>query len=257
MPGTKGNAHHLRVLTEPPDVGLVACQTCAVDAALLSCSDADSLSVLHVADAVALCVFECDEGNDEVALCLGSEVLVGGGYVLEEHGVVQLHLVASLLEGDAEDLLALDGCRLVRGVNLDDVVGALAFLAQNLQGFLCVAGRNDAVAHFALDDESCRLVAGVAQGNEVAVAAHAVGSAGTGIGTGNGRERHLDVVHEVNLRQRVAQRQADRCPCRRNVLETGCCREAGRCLEFFDELPTVQGIEEVDVTRASAEHFDG
>ena len=42
--------HHLRMLTEPPDVGLVASQTGTVDTALLTCSDADGLAVLHVAD---------------------------------------------------------------------------------------------------------------------------------------------------------------------------------------------------------------
>ena len=56
--GDEGQGHHLRVLAEPPDVGLAACQTCAVDAALLTGSDADGLSVLHIANAVGLCVFQ-------------------------------------------------------------------------------------------------------------------------------------------------------------------------------------------------------
>ena len=55
--------HHLGVLAEPPDVGLVACETGAVDAALLTGADADGLAVLDVADGVALGVFECDEGD--------------------------------------------------------------------------------------------------------------------------------------------------------------------------------------------------
>ena len=42
--------HHLRMLAEPPDVGLVACQASTMDAALLACSDTDGLTVLHVAD---------------------------------------------------------------------------------------------------------------------------------------------------------------------------------------------------------------
>ena len=52
--------HHFRTLAQPPNVSLVACKSGAVYAALLSCSDADGLSVLHVANRVALCVFECD-----------------------------------------------------------------------------------------------------------------------------------------------------------------------------------------------------
>ena len=46
----EGQIHHLRMLAEPPDVGLVASQTGTVDTALLSCSDTDGLAVLHVAD---------------------------------------------------------------------------------------------------------------------------------------------------------------------------------------------------------------
>ena len=245
------------MLAQPPDVGLLTSQTGAVDAALLTSTDTDGLTVLHVAYRVRLCVLQGDEGNNQVATCLFGECLVSRGYVLEERGVVQLYLVASLLEGDAKDLLAFDGRGLVRRVNLDDVVGALAFLAQNLQGFLCVAGRNDAVAHFALDDEGRCLVAGVAQGDEVAVAAHAVGSAGTGIGTGNWAEGNLYVVHEVNLRKRVAQRQTHGSAGRRDVLEACGCGQTRCSLQLLDELPTVQGVEEVDVTRASAEHFDG
>ena len=62
--------HHFRMLAQPPDVGLVASQTSAVDAALLSGSDTDGLSVLDVADGVGLRVFQRDERNDEVAACV-------------------------------------------------------------------------------------------------------------------------------------------------------------------------------------------
>ena len=44
----EGKIHHLRVLAKPPDVSLVTCETCAVDAALLSGTDADGLAVLYV-----------------------------------------------------------------------------------------------------------------------------------------------------------------------------------------------------------------
>ena len=48
----EGQCHHFRVLAQPPDVGLVTSQTGTVDAALLTSTDTDGLSVLHVANAV-------------------------------------------------------------------------------------------------------------------------------------------------------------------------------------------------------------
>ena len=46
----KRQRHHLRVLAQPPNVGLVACQAGTVDAALLSGTDTDGLTVLDVAN---------------------------------------------------------------------------------------------------------------------------------------------------------------------------------------------------------------
>ena len=63
----KGEVHHFRMLAEPPDVGFVAGEARAMDAALLAGADADGLAVLHIAHAVALRVFQRDKGYDEVA----------------------------------------------------------------------------------------------------------------------------------------------------------------------------------------------
>ena len=45
----EGQVHHFRVLAQPPDVGLVTCQACTVDTALLTSTDTDGLTVLDVA----------------------------------------------------------------------------------------------------------------------------------------------------------------------------------------------------------------
>ena len=86
-----------------------------MDAALLSGTDTDSLSVLDVADGVRLGVLQRDEGDNQVALGLSGEGLVLCGDVLKQGRVVQLDLVASLFEGHAEALLALNGLGLVVG----------------------------------------------------------------------------------------------------------------------------------------------
>ena len=161
---------YLRVLAQVPDVGLIACQTGAVDAALLSGADADGLPVLDVADGIGLRVLQRDECNHQVAPRLGGEVLVLRGDVGEEVVAVQLDFVAPLLEGDAEDVFVLNGRGLVCRVYLDDVVRALALALQYLQGFRGVARGNDAVGHFAVDEGGRLRIAHVAQGNEVSFA---------------------------------------------------------------------------------------
>ena len=252
----EGQRHHLGILAEPPDVGLAASQTRAMDTALLTSSDADGLTVLDVADAVALRIFEGDEGNDKVATGSLREILVDGRDVLEESWVVQLHFISSLLESYAKHLFAFNRSRNIVRVNLNDIVGPLAFFAKNLQGFLRIAGSNDAVAHLALDDEGSRLVASITQGNEVTIAAHTVGTTGAGVGTGNRTEGHLDVIHKIDAGQSLAQRQTDSSSCRGDVLETGCCRKTCSGFQFLHQLPAVQRVKEVDVARPSTEYFN-
>ena len=253
----KRQRHHLRMLAQPPDVSLVARETSAMDAALLTSADAYRLSVLHVAYRVALRIFQCYQRYDEVATRLLAECLVLCGDVLEESGVVQTYLVASLFKGDAEALLRLHRCRNIVRVYLYHVISALALLTQYLQRLLGKVGSNHAVAHLTLQQRSHSSVAGVAQRNEVAIRTHAVGTAGTGIGTCYRREFHLHVVHEVNLLQRVAQGQTYCSASRRHMLERCCCGQTCGSLQFLHQLPRVQRVKEIDVARTAVKDFDG
>ena len=54
----KWQVEHLLMLTQIPDVCLVACQSGAVDSGLLTCADTDGWTVFDVADRVGLGVFE-------------------------------------------------------------------------------------------------------------------------------------------------------------------------------------------------------
>ena len=158
------------MLPQPPDVGFLPGQASAVNAALLSGSDADGLTVLHVADTIGLRILQCDEGNHQIALGLGREHLVLRGNVLQQGRIVKADFIAALLKSDAEHLLAFHGVGTVVKINLDNIIGALAFLLQDFQSLVSVAGGDDAVAHLALDDERRGLVAHIAQGDEVTVA---------------------------------------------------------------------------------------
>ena len=161
--------HHLRALAQPPLVGLAARQTGAMDAALLTGSDADGLPVFHVAHRVALCVLQRDERNDEIAHGLGRESLVTGGNIPEECRVVEFHLVAPLFERDAVHLLALNGGGLEVRIYLDDIVSAFALGLQYLYGLGSIIWSYHTVAHLALDEPGCGCIAGVAQCHEVTV----------------------------------------------------------------------------------------
>ena len=182
----KRQSHHLRTLTQPPDVGLVACQTSAVDAALLPCTNADGLTVLHIADRIGLGVFQCDKRNLQVAFGFRRKVLVLGWNVLEKVVARKVYLVSALLKGNAKDLLTLNGSRLVGRVYLDDIVSALALFTQDAECLLGIARSNDAVADFTLDEQCGSLVASVTQGNEIAVAGHTVSSTCPSVCCGNG-----------------------------------------------------------------------
>ena len=177
--------HHLRMLAQPPDISLVSCQTGTVDTTLLTSTDTDGLSVLDIADRVTLCIFQGDECNDQVALGISGEHLVLSGDVLEQCGVIQFDLITSLLEGDAEHLLALHGLRNIVGVDLNHIIGSLALLSENLQSLFGITRSNHTVGNLTLQQRGGNCITGIRQSNEVTIGAHTVGTTGTSIGTSN------------------------------------------------------------------------
>ena len=175
----KWQVHYLGVLSEPPYISLVSGETRAVYAALLAGADAYCLSVFDVAHGVALRVFKGDEGNDEVPACFVGECFVFCGDVLEERRVVEVYLVAPLFECHSEHLLALYLLGYVVGVDFYHVIRAFALVFEYLDCLGSVVGRYHSVAHLALYQCGRGGVAGIAQGHEVTVRAHAVRSSGT------------------------------------------------------------------------------
>ena len=245
------------MLAQEEGVGLRAGQARAVDAALLTRADADGLPAEGVADGVGLGVFERDQGDDEVKdRALGQRFVFR--HDLAEQLAVDFEIVAALLEGDAEDLLALLRLGHVGRVDLHDVVGAVALAFEQLQGFGRIAGGDDAVGDLALDDPRGGHVAGLGQGDPVAEGAHAVGAPCPRVGAGEGAVvEALDVVDEAGLPQLLVHRQAEGRAARADVLEGGRAGQAGRLLKLPDELPGVEGVEEVDVAGAAGEDLDG
>ena len=124
--GNEGKVHHLGVLTKPPDVGLITCQTGAMNTALLAGTNTNGLTILNIAHAIALGVFQSNQGNYQVTTSLLGKGLVLCGDILKQSMICKIYLVATLFEGDTEAVLALDGSGSVLGIYLDNIVCTLA-----------------------------------------------------------------------------------------------------------------------------------
>ena len=245
----------LGVLPEVPVVGLVAGKTCAVDAALLAGSHADGLAVLHIAHGVGLGILEGDEGHDHVDLGLLGQVLVLRDDVGEQV-LVDLEVVAALLEGDAENVLVLLGSGDIVRVDLHHVVVALLLGLQDLQGLVGITGGNDAVGDLVLQVPGGGGVAHIGEGRPVAIRAQAVGAPGTDVGTGDGGEL-CRLVHEVDFLIHIGEGQAHGSAGRGDVLERSGGGQASGGLELLDQLPGVQRVQKVDVAGLAVEDGDG
>ena len=182
------------------------------------------------------------------------QVLVPGDDVFKQ-GLVDLKAVVALLEGDAEDVTALDGVGLIVGVDLHHVVGALFLCLEDGKGLVSIAGGNDAVGHLRGKEPGGGLVAHVAQGGPVAVGAQTVAAPGLDIGAGDGGG--VMSVGKIDLFFHLGQRRAKGGPGGGDVLEGGGGGQAGGLFQRAHQLPGVEGVHEVDVARPAVEHGQG
>ena len=143
----------------------------------------------------------------------------------------------------------LDGGGGIGGVDLHNVVTALALGFQHLERVVVIAGGDDPIRHLMLNQLGCGKVAGIGEGDPVPERGHPVRPSGTGISAG--QRRKLPVAGEVDLAERFIERQSDRRACRADMLEGGGGRQSGGGLQLPDQLPAVEGVEQVDITRAA------
>ena len=225
-----------------------------MDAGLLASADADGHAVFDVADRIGLGIFQSDEGDHQIALSRCRDILVLRRDIFEEVRR-NLGFIAFLFKGDAIDFLRFDEARLVVRVHLEDAVIPLLLGLQNSQGFVAVARSDDAVRDFPLE-ERCRFdIADVGQSDEIAVRAHAVGTAGAGIGRSQGGQ--FQIVDPVYLFQGITHVRSDGGPSRADVLEGSRCRKACRFFQFFDQLIAVEGVEQINITGTAVEDRKG
>jgi hypothetical protein len=164
------------------------------------------------------------------------------------------HRVAALFEGDAEDLARLELGRLEGRVHPKDGVAAAPLGPEQIQRHRLVAGRDHPVGHFAPQEPRRRQVDNVAEGDPIAVGAHAVGAARAGVRRRQGRQ--LPRSGEVRLPQRATQRQAHGGAGGRDVLEGSRRRQAERQPQLAHQLPRVQRIQQVDIPGRAVQHLE-
>ena len=240
----KGKSQHLGVLPQQPLVCLVPGQAGAVNAALLPGTDADGLTILGIAHGIGLGVLEHDQCYHQVTLGFLRQVVILGHNILQQV-FVNDEFVPSLLEGNAEDLLPLHRGGTVGRIDDHNVVVALLLSLQQLQGFFRVAGGDNAVGHFRLNEPGGAFIAHVAKGNPVPEGGHPIRTPCPGIGAG--QRGQLLIPHEVNLPQGVRQGQTQGGTGRAYMLKGSGGRQMGGTLQFADQLPAVQCIQKIDV----------
>ena len=243
-------------MAQLPVVDFLACQAGAVDAALLACAHTDGLAVLHIADGVGLGVFQHDQAHDQIALLgIGHRLVLG--YKVLQHGIhADLQILAALLKGDTEYGAALQRSGDIIRINGNDVVVAFLFGFQHFQGVGVIAGGNDAVRNFVLDQLCGGKVAHIRQGDPVTKAGHAVRTAGAGISAGQGRKLSL-CTNMIHLSQRFVQWQANGGTGGGNMLKAGSSRLAQGFFQVAHQLVAVERIQKVDVARLAIQNGNG
>mmetsp|Transcript_15992 Transcript_15992/g.42294 ORF Transcript_15992/g.42294 Transcript_15992/m.42294 type:complete len:537 (+) Transcript_15992:169-1779(+) len=245
--------HDLGVEPQAPCSDLPARQLNAIHAALLAGPDADHHAVLGVADRIGLRVLDRDHAQNHVQLGLLAQLLLGRHHLRQEAGVADL-VVALLHETEAADhsVFHLRELEVIVCLQHNELASLLGL--QDLQGLGLETRRDDAVADLDLQDIGRRHIHLVRDGDEVAEGAHRVGVARAHVRRGHLAEGlALDLV---DLDLRLAEGHADGGACRAHVFEGRGRGFAGALGELVDQLPSIHGIQEVDVPWDAGEHLE-
>ena len=216
-----------------------------MDAGLLSGADADGLSALDEADGIGLGIFQRNQRDLHIDQRRFRHLFLLGHHIGQKV-FVDIQLIPSLFKGDAEHLFSLRRVRHIVRIDLDHIVISFFLLFQDVQGFFRIAGRDDAVGYLPLDQPGGVRVADVGKGDKIAEGGHAVRPAGSCVGAGQ-RRQFAQVVHPVDLCQRIVQRKAHGGACRGDMFKRGGSGQSGGLLQLLYQLPAVEGVQKIDV----------
>ena len=240
------------MLTQMPDIRLIACQPCTVDSGLLSRANTDSLSVLREAYGIGLRIFQRNQRDNQVTLCIFRQFLVFCYNIIQQR-VVNLEIVPSLLECYAVNLFFLLFLRHIVRVNLYNIIVPIPFAFQNFKRSVSISRRNNAIRNLTLNQPCRCFVADIAQGNPVSKRRHSVRPSCTGIGKCQRRiVQSFDVVHKAGFFQRVTHRRTDCRRSRADMLKRRSRRHPQCVLDFLHQLPAVERVQKIDIAGSAA-----
>ena len=184
-------------------------------------------------------IFQHDKRNQQIACSGLRDILIYSRTILQQ-SFGNLGLIAVLLKGNAKNLLAFGQLRLVSRVDLDDVIGALTLGFQHSQGFLGIAGSDNAVRNLTVQHLGSLHIADIGQSNKITIGAHAVSTTSACISIC--QRGQLQIVHIINLFQSVAHRQSYSGACRAYMLEGSSCGQTSGLLQLLNQLPAIKSI---------------
>ncbi|CDA78812.1 putative uncharacterized protein [Clostridium sp. CAG:242] len=242
------------MLTQVPDISLVASQSGAVNSGLLTSTDTNCLTILNIAYRVGLGIFKSNEGNEQVDLCVFWQFFVLGNDIVEQL-FVDLQVVSSLFKGNTEYIFVFDFLWNIGRIDLDYIVAAFTFLLEDCQSFFGITWSDDAVGNFTFDDSCSAFITNIGQCDKVTVGGHSVCASCSCISACNWRKL-TQIVYKVDFLHGVIKRQTNCCACWGNVFEGSCCRKSGCFFEFFYQLPAVECVQEVNIAWFTVENLD-
>mmetsp|Transcript_57431 Transcript_57431/g.171318 ORF Transcript_57431/g.171318 Transcript_57431/m.171318 type:complete len:489 (-) Transcript_57431:193-1659(-) len=245
------------MLTEIPRPYLPSRELDAIDAGLLSRSHSDHHAVLSKTDRVGLGVFDAYGGDNHVAYdSVRESILVGGDHLLDvllgHNGIVPL-----LRKGHAVHLPVLQLSRIVIALGGQHNKLPPLFRFQNLQRLRSISGCHDTVRHFLLQNESGRLVHLVGHRGEITERTHGIGVTGPQVRQCDGSQLGGLFLRDFVRGALIVGEWYRHCRTRgTDVLKTGGGGQSGRFAQFFDELPRVGSVQEVNVSGNAVEDIE-
>ena len=116
---------------------------------------------------------------------------------------------------------------------------------KDLQSLLGIARSDDPVGNLSFDQKSGIFIAGIGKGDEISEGRHTVCASGSRIGTGQrGEVFPVHIVYPVDLCLGLGKRKTNSSTCGRYMLQ------------LFYQLPAVESIQEIDITRFAGKHLD-
>ena len=131
-----------------------------MDSGLLSCTDSDSLTTFCITYRVGLCIFQCDQRNDQVDFSRIRNFFILCHNISKEIAV-DFQLISSLLKSHTKYLFVLNRVRNVVWIDFDDVIFTTFFCFQDFQCFRLVTRSDHTIGNFTFDDFCCTYIANI------------------------------------------------------------------------------------------------